>query len=519
MRISVLDPDDRASSITSDQIRTITDRIEYLLVQTQLFNVITISQRDEILREQRFQSVSGCVDAQCAVEIGQLLGAGLMVGGAVSEMGEVLIISATEFNVNTGEIVAVAEYSTVGGITDLYFTGTQRIVEQLTGISLGNVALPGFRGITDSTRIAYLTVNSSTEGAALTIDADTTAYQMPLENLPLPAGFHQLRVFAHGYEDIIHQLQIGVGDTLKRTFELPVKTGELDLNSIPDGAEVWLDEIFQGVTPLRLSIPFGGHALRIRKEGYQDYSGRLNLWEAVNYKLVKLHAAVFPITIRTIPVSARSKLYLSGKYIGRIKEDGKVVELSPGTYDIRITSRDYEEIDEVIVVDEAGQNTFTYSLKELSDASPNSRGSGNPPEFKLGAGVSIGYPAIVNYNIKLQYEFFQIEYSAGFANEISGKVDLSQIVDDPGGGISGNQLQLGVGTHKASINFVFGRTNMYTRDLDGLSRMPYWDYKGLTLRKQSAMLYYEVGWLWGDGDVYKQEYFYAAIGFGFSVTF
>ncbi len=519
MRISVLDPDNRTLSISSDQIKTITDRIEYLLVQTQLFNVITISQRDKILREQRFQSASGCVDAQCAVEIGQLLGAGLMVGGAVSEMGEVLILSAQEFNVSTGEIVAVAEYSTTGGITDLYFTGIQSLVEQITGVSLKNVALPALSGITDSTRAAYLTVNSSTDGASLTIDADTTAYQIPFENLPLPAGFHQLRVFANGYEDIIHQLQMGEGDTLYRTFKLPVKTGQLNLNSVPDGAEVWLDEIFQGLSPLQILVPYGDHDLLIKKEGYRDYSGVLRLWEAVNYKLVKLHPAVYPVTIRTIPVTARSKLYISRKYIGRINENGRVVELSPGTYDIRISSKDYEEINGVIVIEEAGQNTFTYSLKERTDTALGGKDRENPPEFKLGGGVSLGYPAIVNYQIKLQYDFFRIEYSAGFANKLTGGLDLSQIVEHPGDGISGSQWQFGIGTHKASINFVFGRTNMYTRDPEGSGRLPYWAYKGLTLRKQSSMLYYEVGWLWGDGEIYKREYFYAAVGFGFSVGF
>ncbi len=518
-RISVLDLDNRTTTVTPDQIKTITDRIEYLLVQTQLFNVISISQRDEILKEQRFQSASGCVDSQCAVLIGQLLGASIMVGGAVSEMGDVLVLSAQKFSVTSGEILAVAEYPTTKGLTDLYFTGVRQIVEQLTGVELQDEELPTSAGITDSSRVAYLNFTSGTIGANISIDADTTLYSVPLINLPLQAGFHQLTIFADGHETIIRQFEIGIGDTLYRNIDLPAKVGKFNLTTFPNGAEVWLDGSYKGDSPLQMSLIYGEHDLVVTKNNYQDYSVKFSVEKPTIDRIVNLQEKKIPVLFRTIPGSAQSKLYISEKYIGKISGSGKVVDLPSGEYDVKIVARGFEEVRDLIRVGENGKASFPYELIKKDDSYSNNESSGQSSVFKIGVGVSLGYPALLNYQINLQYHFLQLEYSKGFADEISGKIDLSQIVENPGSGIAGSQLRLGLGTSKATVNFLLGSTNMFSRSPDANGNSPNWDYKGLALRKQSSLLHYEIGWLWGDGDVYKQEYFYTSLGFGFSFSF
>ena len=43
------------------------------------------------------------------------------------------------------------------------------------------------------------------------------------------------------------------------------------LSSVPDGAEILLDDVLVGMTPSRLTISAGSHRVVFRKEGYKDY--------------------------------------------------------------------------------------------------------------------------------------------------------------------------------------------------------------------------------------------------------
>jgi hypothetical protein len=43
------------------------------------------------------------------------------------------------------------------------------------------------------------------------------------------------------------------------------------LSSVPEGAEILLDDVLVGMTPSRLTIAAGPHRVVFRKEGFKDY--------------------------------------------------------------------------------------------------------------------------------------------------------------------------------------------------------------------------------------------------------
>lgn len=59
------------------------------------------------------------------------------------------------------------------------------------------------------------------------------------------------------------------------TSEAPPAEGKgsstLVLNSVPEGAEILLDDQLVGMTPSRLTVPSGSHKVVFRKKGYKDY--------------------------------------------------------------------------------------------------------------------------------------------------------------------------------------------------------------------------------------------------------
>ena len=56
----------------------------------------------------------------------------------------------------------------------------------------------------------------------------------------------------------------------------PLRQGStnLVLATVPEGAEILLDDILVGMTPSRLTIAAGTHKIVFRKQGFKDYERR-----------------------------------------------------------------------------------------------------------------------------------------------------------------------------------------------------------------------------------------------------
>ena len=95
------------SGIDSSNLRALTEKLSYELLATDSFSVLERSEMAMILKEQEFQQ-TGCTDATCAVEVGQLLNVDEMVVGSVNKLGSLYTIMLRSLNVGTGEVVRSA---------------------------------------------------------------------------------------------------------------------------------------------------------------------------------------------------------------------------------------------------------------------------------------------------------------------------------------------------------------------------------------------------------------------------
>ena len=91
-------------TVSNDLSSTITDYF-----RTQLFNinkVILVNREDmgKILEEQNFQ-MSGCTSTECAVQIGQILGASKIILGSLGKVGNIYLLNTKLIDVETGEIL------------------------------------------------------------------------------------------------------------------------------------------------------------------------------------------------------------------------------------------------------------------------------------------------------------------------------------------------------------------------------------------------------------------------------
>ncbi len=126
--IAVLDFEGRGISQT--EVAALSDRLRNELFRLEVFQVVERGMMETILTEQDFQ-MTGCISNECLVEVGQLLGAQMMVGGSISKVGDMYTASARIVNVETSQVVMVADYDLEGKINDMLTIGMQALAARL----------------------------------------------------------------------------------------------------------------------------------------------------------------------------------------------------------------------------------------------------------------------------------------------------------------------------------------------------------------------------------------------------
>ncbi|MFQ6673409.1 MAG: CsgG/HfaB family protein, partial [Fidelibacterota bacterium] len=101
LTVAVLDMEGRG--ISALEAQTLTDRMRSELVSTGAVTVVERGQMQEVLEEQGFQQ-TGCTSAECAVEVGKLLGVSQMMTGSIGKIGQSYTIDVRMFSVETGAI-------------------------------------------------------------------------------------------------------------------------------------------------------------------------------------------------------------------------------------------------------------------------------------------------------------------------------------------------------------------------------------------------------------------------------
>jgi AAA+ ATPase superfamily predicted ATPase len=120
--------------------------------------------------------------------------------------------------------------------------------------------------------IGTVEVSSLPPGAAVMVDGQSTGLTTPAVLSDLSATRHEVEVSLPGYESARENLEV-LGDSSQAVaFHLSKKTGSLSIVSQPSGADVYIDGVLVGTTPLiEPVIDYGAHRLRISKPAHQVY--------------------------------------------------------------------------------------------------------------------------------------------------------------------------------------------------------------------------------------------------------
>lgn len=120
-------------------------------------------------------------------------------------------------------------------------------------------------------------INSNPKGATVLIDGKEVG-KTPLEIKEISLGRHFVTLKALGYEEMTKTIDVKE-DVNTFTFNLIQLNHALIVESEPQGATVYLDDVIKGITPLEIKnlTPLKKYRLRIELSGYLPYLSEITM--------------------------------------------------------------------------------------------------------------------------------------------------------------------------------------------------------------------------------------------------
>lgn len=213
------------------------------------------------------------------------------------------------------------------------------------------------------------------------------------ENEGLPAGKYPLTVSKENYQPLNLDVQIKEGQTANYNINLIPITTTVTLNSIPAGADVFIDGQNYGKTPLTIEIIIGKHQLKLSKENFLNENLNVTLYKNKTYNNeIKLRNRT---KIKIISSPPGALVILNGEKYGKTPVS---IEVNTGINKLELLKENYETLIKNLDIEPEKQYSFNlvrkkYTLKIISNPSQsdiiinNTNYEQTPKELNLDYGI------------------------------------------------------------------------------------------------------------------------------------
>lgn len=133
----------QARGVAESDAAVFTETLADVLLRSGKVRVMERSQMDKILAEQGFQQAGACDTAECAVQMGRLLGIERIVVGSVGKVGETYSLSVRMVDVGTGEVLTSSRRNHRGAIDDVLDRVVPEVGRELIGAREARTGTPG----------------------------------------------------------------------------------------------------------------------------------------------------------------------------------------------------------------------------------------------------------------------------------------------------------------------------------------------------------------------------------------
>ena len=163
-----------------------------------------------------------------------------------------------------------------------------------------------------------------------------------------PVGKYVITIKKPGFRDKVIEVNIAPDESLPISVELAERVGALKVTTNPPGAEVHIEDAYQGETPLTIERKPGVYHLVIRKNNFRELSEEIVIEDNITKNIHRdLDPAIGELRIDSDPPHA--KVWMDSEDIGYTPI---TINKLPGMYTVRITKPGYKNYVEEINIKE-----------------------------------------------------------------------------------------------------------------------------------------------------------------------
>jgi len=197
-------------------------------------------------------------------------------------------------------------------------------------------------------RVGTLEVRSDPTGASVYIDGDYFG-RTPLV-ASVEAGRHLVEVKKAGYRPYQVNVRLNPGERVRVFARLvpEVQKGRLSVRSDPPGADVYINGVYRGKTPLTLELNPGVYDLRLTLPGYAEYRERVRVNSG---ETTHVYARLAPEKARLeVRTNVRARVFLDGYELGWTTNGRLATEVDGGRRWLVVLAPGYEPYVEQITL-------------------------------------------------------------------------------------------------------------------------------------------------------------------------
>lgn len=176
-----------------------------------------------------------------------------------------------------------------------------------------------------------------------------------------PVGKYVITLKKPGFRDKVLEASVAPDESLEISIEMAERSGSLKVTTNPPGAEVHINDAYQGESPLRVEKKPEVYQLLIKKNGYREVSEEIVIEDNITKNI---HRDLDPVLgeLRIDSNPPHAKVWLNSEYVGYTPIRSNV---PPGIYTIRVTKPGYKNfVEEVHVKEEAFMQLTPELTKE-----------------------------------------------------------------------------------------------------------------------------------------------------------
>ena len=208
-----------------------------------------------------------------------------------------------------------------------------------------------------------LLLKTDPEGCDIQIDGVSVGRTPRLVTHLAAKGVYSVRFRKAGYQDQVISVKFEGRKPLVREEKLVLASGTIDISSEPAGAEVTVNGIVKGKTPLRVTdVPKGRAIVKFHLDGFIDDSRDLAV-NAGDVQTLPIVLKGLPGTLQLTSVPDGARFYVNNEAKGR--GPLSIPGLKPGEYSVRAELEGYGTMTKTISIDNGQSANEEFRLSNV----------------------------------------------------------------------------------------------------------------------------------------------------------